>query len=420
MPARPKPFAYRFTVLFLLYLAQGLPYGFFVTALPLFLRQGGWSRTSIGFYSLLGAPWFLKPLWAPLVDRFAWPSLGRRKSWILPCMGTLAAMTVLLSFVEPKPGGSVLLLLLTVLAVNLITATQDIAVDGLAVDALSPAERGPGNVAQVAGFKVGMLLTGGLLLGLSGRIGWNGICIAMSLVCLLVLLVLAGYPEPPSRSRAARAFPRTLEIVRSVVELARRPGFSWALVLILTYKTGEAMIDAMYKVFLLDSGMQISSIGVLAGGWGMVLSLAGTAAGGWLATGSGRLDALFKVGLVRALPLIAIAVLPSLGTPLSPWVVYPVTLAEHFAGGMLTPILFAFMMDWCDRRVGATHFTVLAAVELLGKMGVGAASGWLADRFGGYGIVFGLGAGISLAWPWLVACARPRVAAGLADPPSIT
>ena len=87
---------------------------------------------------------------------------------------------------------------------------------------------------------------------------------------------------------------------------------------------------------------------------------------------------------------------------------YPVTLAEHFAGGMITPLMFAFMMDLCDRRVGATHYTAFAAVELVGKVGVSTISGFLADRIG-YGGLFCMGAGISALWPCLVAFSRRKI-----------
>ena len=74
---------------------------------------------------------------------------------------------------------------------------------------------------------------------------------------------------------------------------------------------------------------------------------------------------------------------------------------------MITPVMFAFMMDLCDRKVGATHYTALAAVEVVGKMSVSTLSGLLADRVG-YGGLFSLGAGISLLWPLLVVGARRR------------
>jgi MFS family permease len=394
-------FRRRLLTLFLLYVVQGLPYGFFISVLPLFLREAGWSRTAIGFYSLLGLPWILKPLWAPLVDRFSLPVLGRRKSWILPCVMISSALALLLGLQEPRADGSIGFLLIVVFGVNLVAATQDIAVDGLAVDILSEGERGPGNAAQVVGFKVGMLLTGGVLLAWSAQLGWVGICTAMAAVSLLVLFIAAGYPEGRGFAAGHPAVPEMKEILGSLVRLARRPGLPAALLLIATYKMGEAGVDAMYRLFLLDGGLGAPAIGVLCGTWGLAFSLAGSVIGGWIGQTRGRMNALFWVGILRSGPLVAIAMLPFLKPPLSLSAVYPVTLAEHFFGGLITPVMFAFMMDLCDRKVGATHYTALAAVEVVGKMGVSSLSGLVADRIG-YGGLFLVGAGISLLWPLAV------------------
>ena len=402
------PFCRRLLTLFLLYVVQGLPYGFFISVLPLFLREAGWSRTAIGFYSLLGLPWILKPLWAPLVDRFSWPVLGRRKSWILPCVTVSAVLALLLAFKEPETTGSITCLLVIVLGINFVAATQDIAVDGLAVDILCERERGPGNAAQVVGFKVGMLCTGGILLALSGQIGWKGICTAMAAITLPVLLVAARYPEGGRLRPGEQASPSMREILQSLVVLASRSGFPVALLLIATYKMGEAGVDAMYRLFLLDGGMDAPDIGVLCGTWGLAFSLAGSILGGWVGQTRERLKFLFWVGLLRAVPLVFIAFLPFLQQPLSLCIVYPVTLAEHFFGGMITPVMFAFMMDLCDRKVGATHYTALAAVEVVGKMGVSTLSGLLADRIG-YGGLFSIGAGISVLWPFVVHWSRKRI-----------
>jgi hypothetical protein len=400
-PGLAPPFRRRLATLFSLYVVQGLPYGFFISVLPLFLREAGWSRTAIGFYSVLGVPWILKPLWAPLVDRFSWPVLGRRKSWILPCVMASSVLALLLGLQEPRVGGAIAGLLATVFAINLAAATQDIAVDGLAVDILSEEERGPGNAAQVVGFKVGMLCTGGILLAFSARLGWVGICTAMSAIGLLVLVVAALYPESRGHASMVEASPRMRDILQSLVHLASQPGLPVAVLLIATYKMGEAGVDAMYRVFLLDGGLDAPAIGVLCGTWGLAFSLTGSILGGWIGRNRDRMRSLFWTGILRACPLVCIALLPFLEQPLSLSVVYPVTLAEHLFGGMITPVMFAFMMDLCDRKVGATHYTALAAVEVVGKMSVSTVSGLLADRIG-YGGLFGVGAGISLLWPLVV------------------
>ncbi len=395
----PVSFPRRLGTLFSLYLVQGLPYGFFLSVLPLYLRRAGWSRTEIGFYGLLGLPWILKPLWAPLVDRFSWAPAGRRKSWILPCLSLLCVLTALLAAHRPVEGGSITVLLLLVFLVNLTAATEDVAVDGLAVDILDEEERGPGNAAQVVGFKAGMLCSGGLLLAFSATLGWSWICLAMAGLCALAVPVAAGYPEGRGGDRGSSQ-PTMGEILGSIRSLSSRPGFKLACLLIATYKMGETGVDAMYRIFLLDRGMDLPAIGTLCGTWGMVFSLAGSLVGGWMGREGDRVRMLFRVGIVRALPLVGIALLPFRTGEIGTWTVWSVTLAEHFAGGLLTPVMFAYMMDLCDRRFGATHYTALAAVEVVGKMGVAVVSGWVADRIG-YGGLFSAGALVSVLWPVL-------------------
>ena len=143
----------RFTLLGTLYFAQGLPFGFFVQALPVLLRAAGVSLSAIGFSGLLVLPWALKFLWAPVIDRRWWPRLGRRRSWILAMQ---LAGTVVLAAIAVVPGADALPALMTAMFVlNLIAATQDIATDGLAVELLPPGERGFANGLQVAGYRVG-------------------------------------------------------------------------------------------------------------------------------------------------------------------------------------------------------------------------------------------------------------------------
>jgi MFS family permease len=163
-----------------LYLVQGLPFGFQANALAALLRDQGVSMTHITLTTALALPWSLKALWAPLVDRHHVRALGRRRSWILPMQLLLALSMIAAAFapVHPDP----LPLLSLVLLMNLFAATMDIAVDGLAVDLLRDTELGAGNAAQVVGYKIGMLAGGGLLVWVSERfgLGWQGLFFAMA------------------------------------------------------------------------------------------------------------------------------------------------------------------------------------------------------------------------------------------------
>ncbi len=383
-----------------LYLVQGLPFGFQATALPVYLRQQGVSLTAIGWASALSLPWLLKVLWAPLVDRFGSRRLGRRKSWILPAQGALAAACVAASFVPPESELSMLLAL--VFLMNLAAATQDIAVDGLAVDLLGPDELGPGNAAQVIGYKVGMLTGGGLLVWAADTIGWQGLFLSMAGVVVAVMAVAAAFSEPAPTDAAAgpRGTPGTVRDVLAALRRALRSRRAVTLlVVIATYKTGEALIDQMWKPFLVDGGFTAGQIGLWVGTWGMACSLAGSLAGGVLAARTSIPRALVALATLRLVPELGQLWLAGVSPGAAEVIV--ITCAEHFAGGALTVVVFALMMSRVNRTIGATHYTLLAAVEVLGKGPSSWLSGQVADA-AGYPTTFGLGVVGSLAWLALV------------------
>ncbi len=381
----------------LLYFAQGLPYGFQATALPVYLRSRGTSLTALGFVGLLSLPWLLRALWAPLVDRFGSDRFGRRKSWIVPLQLALALCACAASGAAGR--GETLPLLGWIAAMNLFAATQDIAVDGWAVELLRGRSLGPGNAVQVVGYKAGMLTGGGLLVWASGSWGWSALFLWMAALWLGIGAVALTFPERTPSETAGRARASLGGLLRTLGAAFRLPGAGWLLLLIATYKLGESMADAMFKPFLVDRGLTASTLGLWLGTYGMAASLAGSALGGYWVSRSTPLSTLRWAAGLRCLPMVTQAALPFL--PLREGVLLPAICAEHFLGGLLTTAMFAFMMSRVDRRIGATHYTVLATIEVLGKSPAAWASGPLAERFG-YGALFSLAALLSLGFMALI------------------
>lgn len=356
-----RSLASRLAMLGALYLVQGLPFGIQATVLPVLLRREGTSLELIGFASALAAPWMAKILWAPIVDARSSPRLGRRRTWILPCQ--LGLTIALVAASGPDPSRSLAALLALLFVMNLLTATMDVAVDGLAVELLAPHELGPGNAAQVVGFKLGMIATGGLLLAAVARIGYEGLFLAAAGIVAVVLVATLAWREPESTEAGVPT--RAREVVRVLARVARRPGVIWVLLFIATYKLGESAADTMWKPFLVDEGYDEAQIGLWVGTYGMIASLVGSIAGGFVARRMAVLSAVALTAALRALPLAGQCLLALAGA--SDAGVLAVTLSEHFFGGALTTAMFAFMMSQVDRRIGGTHFTALAAVEVLGK-----------------------------------------------------
>lgn len=401
-----------------LYCAEGLPYGFQASALPVLLREQGTSLAAIGYSSALALPWLLKAAWAPLVDRTGWSRIGARTTWIVPMVLGMVACCLVASALMRAPGGAGLgAVCLIVLLMNLCAATLDIAVDGLAVELLAPGELGLGNTAQVVGYKAGMICAGGLLLWLVlGVGGWAGVfgAMACTLVVALGVSLLLLWPEPPPTPEALVARGSFLQLARAIGRALLLPGSGWLILFIVTYKAGERLIDSMFIPYLIDHGLTGAQIGELVGVWGMWASIFGSLAGGLLVK---------PLGLWRAMALAAVLRTLSLGGPwalaadqIPPWwilggtfdrAVLSVTCAEHIFAGMLTTTTFAFMMSRVDRSIGATHYTLLASLEVLGKTPSAVFSGKLAESLG-YAGTFAVGIGLSLLFLPLLLPLRER------------
>lgn len=380
-----------------LYLVQGLPFGFQAEALPSLMAERGLTLASIGFSSALAAPWMGKAFFAPLVDRFGSSRLGRRKSWILPLTALLSLTAFVATFFAQGP--SLVPLFALIFLMNLFAAMQDIAVDGLAVDLLEAQDLGAGNAIQVIGYRLGMILSGGVLVWASKFIGWNGLFAVVGLISALGLWAAYTLDEPKTSLSSAEK-PQSqsiLGILRVAFEATKTRGGWGLLAVIATYKMGEAMAEGMWKPYLVKVVKYTpAQLGLWVGTYGAVAAICGSLVGGYLARRFSFVVALFIPAAFRVLGIGVQWYLVHVGSPGESAVV-GVTIFEHFFAGMITPIMFALMMSRVDRSIGATHYTFLATIEVLGKSPARFFSGVVADRLGFSG-VFAVGAVASLGF----------------------
>jgi PAT family beta-lactamase induction signal transducer AmpG len=398
--------AARVAILSVFYLVQGLPFGFQAKALPVYLTAHGLSLTEVGFAGAVSAPWLLKPLWSPLVDRYVNARFGRRRTWIVPLQAALASTCLGLAFV---PAEALLWFLLLITLTNLFAATMDIAVDGLAVDMLDPEELGWGNVAQVVAYKIGMVIGGGVLLWASQWIGWRGLFEGIAALIFAAFLITLWWREPDFGHAHAQPSMDLRALVRTLGQALVSPGGLALLLVVATYKIGESVSDGMFEPFLVRRAEWAEArIGLVVGVHCMWFSLAGSFLGGALVSRWGAYKVLVGFAIARTLAIVGIVALARLdpGSISNTDVVLAKGL-EELTGGGLTTAMFAFMMGRVDRRIGATHYTLLAGVEVFGKMPGGLLSGVLADAVG-FAWTFATGLGISLVCLPLLRLVRPR------------
>lgn len=372
-----------------LYAAQGLPFGFFTLALPVLMREAGWSLTAIGLLQLLALPWLLKFLWAPWVDHH-----GARRTWLLGLQGcsVVAALTLVWLDLGSETRG----LLLAVLVFNLLAATQDIVTDGLAVRVLAARERGLANAIQVGAYRLGMILGGGGLLWLWARTNGSTVFAVMA-----GLLALSTWPVwqmrelPPGAAHdamAPRPRPSAGQLALGWWHRALAPGMLTFAALVFCFRFGDQMVSSLITPFVSDQGASKETIALMKGAVGSGASLLGALLGGALMVRVNRRTAMLSTGLGQAMTfaLYIAAALGFGGMPLLWWA----TVAEGVVGTMATVALFALMMDASDPDHAGTDFTLLASVVVgVGSLG-GIAGGVVGDAWG-YVWAFGIGTVLS-------------------------
>lgn len=382
-----------------LYVSQGLPFGFFTQAMPVLLRKQGVGLAVVGMSSLLALPWALKFLWAPLVDRWWWRGVGRRRSWIVPAQVLTALGLVGMSRLDPAAGlGPVMA---AVVVVNLLCATQDIATDGLAIELLDERERGLANGVQVAGYRAGMVLGGGALLIVFERLGWAG-----SLLALGALVAVLSGPIAAHRERTAEAAEAREGYREAAAESSggsgwwrgfwAQPGVGARLVLVGGYKLGEAFGVGMVRPWMVDRGMGLSEVGWVLGTLGFVAGLLGALVGGALVPVLGRRRALEVFAGAQAVALGGYALVEVRG--LGGGALAAACVAEHAASGMATAALFTWMMDHVRPATAASDYTLQASVVVVAT-GVGAALSGVSAAGLGYGGHFALACGLAALVP---------------------
>src|SRR5262245_37124540 len=229
-------FSTRMLVALLMGFASGLPLLLTGSVLQAMLKDRGVDLANIGLFALVGLPYTLKFLWAPLYDRYASPFLGRRRGWLVLMQLALVGALFALGLARPAPG-ELLMVSLAALLVAFFSASQDIVIDAYRRESLSDAELGLGSALYVNGYRVGMLLAGGGGLIIADHTSFAFMfqfmagCMA---VCMLVTFFAAEPPLPPDS-------PRTLHeaVVLPFLDYFRRDGAWLALAFILLYKLGD-------------------------------------------------------------------------------------------------------------------------------------------------------------------------------------
>lgn len=368
-----------------LYLAQSIPMYAFSLAVPAILRKHEVPLSFLGLLGFLLLPWVLKFLWAPLIDRFWFASLGRRRSWLLPSQLILIGGLVALSFLDLAVDYWLVFWIGLVVAIG--SATQDAAADGFAVDHLKEKDRALGSAIQGASVGAGVLLGGTGTLVLYDLMGWQWAMSVMAGVTCLVALPVWLLPE--RQGDAVRQ-----QVPASLFRFFRKPGIASVLALAFVFRLSEGLFKAMEIPFLVDLGFSMSTVGLLSGASGATIGIAGSFLSALAIRRYGIRACLIGLSVARLACYAAFALVASdLGLPRELALV--AAMADTAVRYMEIVVLFAFFMRWSVGSQSATDFTVLTSAQLFLYMGGSMVSGYIAEAVG-YASLFSLSSGLGL------------------------
>ncbi|KAM6457711.1 major facilitator superfamily domain-containing protein 3 isoform 1-T3 [Liasis olivaceus] len=371
---------FKYLLLFLLYFVQGIPYGLQSGLLPIYFRTVGVSFTKISLARLLYLPWILKVLWAPFVDWYF-----TKKTWLLLTMWGLALTCLACSLLTPEV--DFLWVAIILLLMNLFASVQDVAVDGVAIQLLGHEEVGFGNSIQVVAYKLGSVLAGGGLLAFLHHLGWRALFVYLGVLYVVAIIFTSKF-HLRSPSQDSHAKDANLSLWDLLHKILLVPDTPWTAGLILIYKLGEQGSVSMFPLFLLDHGFSPQKLGFWNGIVATVFSITGSSLGGHL-TSKNRNSRLLQTLLTLRFCnlLFQIWVMVTYTNKAAAFEVAAVLsiCIQHFIGGLITTLVFSMMM-LCTQKategIQATHYSLLAALEVLGKLAFSTMAGSLVDWLG--------------------------------------
>jgi PAT family beta-lactamase induction signal transducer AmpG len=390
----------RVLIVMFLGFSSGLPLALSGSTLLVWMREAGVDLGTIGLFALVGTPYTLKFLWAPLVDALDVPLLsrrfGRRRGWLLLSQLLLMAAIILLGACDPSV--SPLIVAVGALLVATASATQDIVVDAFRVESLTESEQAAGMAGYVAAYRIGMLVsTAGALflvsalgsfLGLGGRAAWGAGYTATALLVLLGIAtsLMATEPEKSAAASAAHARENALQRVVTAAlgafaEFLSRDWALAALAFVVLFKFTDALAGALTAPFVIDLGFTRNEYAAIIKGVGLAATLIGGFAGGFVARAFSLSASLWIGGALQAIASLAFSWQAVVGRDAA-WLTFAI-VAENFTSAIGTVIFVAYLSALCRNPLHtATQYALLTALAAFGRTYLSSGAGFIAAATG--------------------------------------
>jgi len=362
-------------------LASGMPLYVLIQLVPAWLRDQGVSLTEIGLFALVGIPYTWKFLWAPLMDRWVPPLLGRRRGWMFLCQMALIVSIGVLGHFDPQHSTWVIAWL--AFAVAFFSASQDVALDAFRREILPDRELGLGNSIHVQAYRISSLVPGSLSLILADILPWVVVFWVTGAFMLVGAAMSLAVDEPNSELPLGKGL--RASVIAPFREYLQRRGWR-GLFLVLgfmfLYKIGDNMATALATPFYLDTGFSMTEIGLVAKHAALWPAIVGGLLGGVVMLRLGINRALWVFGVVQVVSILGFAVLAQSGPVL--WLLAAVISFEYLGVGMGTAAFTAFIARETSRMYAATQFALFTALAALPRTFANASTGVIVETVGWY------------------------------------
>lgn len=362
----------------LLGFSSGLPLALTSSTLQAWFTVTGASLLAIGSLSLIGQPYVYKFLWAPLLDRWIPPLLGRRRGWIILIQLVLIIAIIGMALTNPHTSAS--LLITVAFLVAFLSASQDIAIDAYRTDILKPNERGLGTTLYSWGYRAAMLVSGALALALAEHIGWRSTYLLMAAL-IAIGLFGAWFGEEPSDEEEKHP-PTSLysAVVDPFKEFLNRKSPWLILLFIVLYKFGDALSISLTTPFLIRGlGFSLTTVAFVNKIVGFVASMLGLLAGGVLMARISLFRSLLYFGILQAVAILTLLKLALVGHNYH-WLVFAISV-DNFCNALGSIAFVALLMSLCNHRYTATQFALFSALAGTGRVFVGPLAGLIVSHF---------------------------------------
>lgn len=373
----------RMLITLMLGFSGGLPLALVGSTLQAWLTEAKVDTATIGLFALVGLPYAMKFLWAPLFDNKPLPFLGLRRGWMVVSQVGLILATVGLAFVSPS--ASMTLFSMMAFMVAFFSASQDIVIDAYRTEIIENRdELGAGAGTYIAGYRIATVVSGGLALVLADHASWTMVYGLMAIVQAVGIVTILLAPEPNITRKIAKGNFRD-SVAQPFLEFFQRSGAMEILIFIMVYKLSTLMATALTTKFLLDLGYTKTMIGSVNKVAGLIATILGTLTGGSLMIKLGLKRSLWIFGIIQAMVGITFFALARLAVSHADikdiWLIVVVSL-DNFMMGLGTAALTGFMMNFCSRQFTGTQYALLTSVMAVSRVILIAHAGTLVNYMG--------------------------------------